>query len=64
MSVKLASFTNADDGVTAVVVASGHGGGGHGVCVRDDDAGMFIGASIHGLTFDDAIEKAKRIAGV
>ena len=64
MNAELARFTNTDEGVTAVVVASGNSCGGYAVCVRDDDAEMFIGLSIHGLSLDGAIAKAMHIAGI
>ena len=54
----IATFTNANDGMTAFVVES-HGGG-FGVSLRDDDSGEFAGFSIHGIKdLGDAIAKAK-----
>ena len=64
MTAYLHQFTNAADGVTAMVFVSNHKAGGFGVSLRDDDAGEFVGVSHHGLTLEAAIAKAQAIAGL
>jgi hypothetical protein len=55
----LHTFSNAADGLTAFVFVSAFAG--FGVSLRDDDEGEFVNTSIHGLTEDEAIAKAKAI---
>lgn len=61
MAQILKTLSNADDGLSAFVFVSAHGG--HGVSFRDDDAGESIGVSYHGLTFDAAVAKAEAFVG-
>lgn len=50
MSHYLASYTNREDAMTAVVFESRRGGGTFGVALHDNDSGKFVGASLHGFT--------------
>jgi hypothetical protein len=60
MTTILHTFTNSENGISSFVFESHFGG--FGVSLRDDDAGEFVGASIHGFkTVDAAIAKAKEI---
>jgi hypothetical protein len=56
---------NDDDNMTGIVYASNIGGkGGYAAALRDDDSGKLVG-SYHGYPFlQQAIDKAKFLAGV
>jgi hypothetical protein len=57
----VATYTNAEDAMTAVIMA---GSSGFTVKLRDDDSGLFLDTFYIGLTHDEAIAKAKRLANV
>jgi adenine deaminase len=63
MNKVISSFTNTEDGMTAMVVTSDRGG--YAVCVRDDDSGEFIGYSVHGImSLEDANNMAEKAANL
>jgi hypothetical protein len=58
------TITNDDDGISALVFHSLLVPGTYGVTLRDDDADMTIGRSVHGLTQQDAEAKGREWAGL
>jgi hypothetical protein len=55
---------NDEDNVTGLVYTSNVGKGGYAAALRDDDSGKLVG-SYHGYPFlQQAIDKAKFLAGV
>ena len=57
-----ATFHNDEYNMTSVVFLSQHKTGGFGVGLRDDDSGLMVGMTIHGIkTIALAIETAKHL---